>query len=84
MIDEMAAPVEKPASPVRSHPSAVKRRAGCVGLLVIAPEHAGRAGQHLAVIGDADVDARKRPADGVRIGLAVGLQASSAAASVAP
>src|SRR5262249_48836029 len=41
--------------------------------LVIAPEHAGRLEQHFAVVGDLDVHADVRFADGVSIDFAVGL-----------
>ena len=64
----------KPVSPVRNQPSVGDRLARRLGLLVIALEHRGRADQHLAVLGDPHLGTRDYPADGLGVGLAVGLQ----------
>ena len=50
--DQMAAPVEIAGIAGPQPPVLGQRRAALLRLLVIAPEHAARAGQHLAVIGD--------------------------------
>ena len=55
-----------------------QRRAALLRLLVIALEHAGRAGQHLAVVGDPHLDAREDAPDGLGIDLAVGLRRAHA------
>src|SRR5439155_9931263 len=75
---QMAAPVDK-AGVAGAEPAVfgdrVPRR---VGLLVIALEYCGGADQHLAILGDPDLRARDRPADGIWIRLAVRLQRSQA------
>ncbi len=76
--DEMAAPVDVPGV-AGLEPSVLgQRRAALLRLLVIALEHAARAGEHLAVIGDPHLDPGKNPPDGLGIDLAVGLRRAHA------
>ena len=54
-------------SPVRSQPSSVERLCGLLGHVAVAGHHDVAADQHLAVVGELDLDARRRRADGAEL-----------------